>query len=58
MGTVFEKAPYNFVSRHLSMACATFVITGGLVGGPMANFLMKRYKIKGKRQESATNNTC
>ncbi|MGI6572190.1 MAG: sodium/glutamate symporter [Fermentimonas sp.] len=48
-GTVFEKAPYNFTSAtSVAMACATFgVITGGLVGGPMANFLMKRYKIKG-----------
>ncbi len=58
-GTVFEKTPYNFASAtSVSMACATFgTVTGGLVGGPMANFLMKRYKIKGNSQELADNDT-
>ncbi len=58
-GTVFEKAPYNFTSAtSVSMACATFgTVTGGLIGGPMANFLMKRHKIKGNSWESAGNDT-
>ncbi|MDI9606095.1 MAG: sodium/glutamate symporter [Bacteroidota bacterium] len=55
-GTVFEKAPYSFTSAtSVAMACATFgTVTGGLVGGPMANFLIKRYKIKGNTQEAAS----
>ena len=40
------------------MTCATFgTVTGGLIGGPMANFLMKRHKIKGNSWESAGNDT-
>lgn len=47
-GTVFENAPYNFeAATTVSVVCATFgLVAAGLMGGPMANFYIKRYNLK------------
>lgn len=45
---VFKAAPYNFSpATEVAMACATFgLVMGGLIGGPVARFLVKHYKLK------------
>lgn len=44
----FIKAPYNFTAAtEVAMACATFgLVMGGLIGGPVARYLVKHYKLK------------
>lgn len=44
----FIKAPYSFAAAtEVAMACATFgLIMGGLLGGPVARFLIKKYQLK------------
>ncbi len=44
----FIKDPYNFsAATGVAMACATFgLIMGGLIGGPVARFLIKRNNLK------------
>lgn len=44
----FVKAPYDFAAANtIAMACATFgLISGGLIGGPVAKFLISKYKLK------------
>lgn len=57
-GTVFENPPYNLdAATTIAIACATFgIIAGGLIGGPMANFLIKKYNIKNRNKEYLTSN--
>ena len=45
---VFKEAPYNFAAAtEVAMACATFgLVMGGLIGGPVARYLIKRHKLK------------
>ena len=45
---IFKAAPYHFsAATEVAMACATFgLIMGGIIGGPVARFLVKRYKLK------------
>lgn len=45
---VFKAAPYNFSpAMEVAMASATFgLISGGIIGGPVARYLIKKYKLK------------
>ena len=45
---IFETDPYNFsAATGVAMACATFgLVMGGLIGGPVARFLIKRHNLK------------
>lgn len=47
-GAIFEQSPYNFqIASTVGIACATFgLVAAGLMGGPMAHFLIKKYKVK------------
>ena len=50
---VFKEAPYNFAAAtEVAMACATFgLVMGGLIGGPVARFLIKRHALKTPSRE-------
>lgn len=45
---VFKNPPYNFAAAtEVAMACATFgLVMGGLIGGPTARYLIKKYNLK------------
>lgn len=45
---IFEIEPYNFsAATGVAMACATFgLVMGGLIGGPVARFLIKKHNLK------------
>lgn len=45
--SVFKDIPYNFnAALEVAVACATFgLIAGGLVGGPVAHYLVKKYNL-------------
>lgn len=45
---IFKTAPYNFSpSLEVAMACATFgLVSGGIIGGPVARYLIKKHKLK------------
>lgn len=45
---IFKEAPYNFLpATEVAMACATFgLVMGGIIGGPVARFLIRRHKLK------------
>lgn len=45
---IFKAAPHNFsAATEVAMACATFgLVMGGIIGGPVARFLVKHYKLK------------
>ncbi|MDO7252448.1 sodium/glutamate symporter [Helicobacter cappadocius] len=45
---VFKAAPYNFSpAMEVAMASATFgLVSGGIIGGPVARYLIKKYKLK------------
>lgn len=45
---VFKNAPYHFAAAtEVAMACATFgLVMGGLIGGPVARFLIKKHHLK------------
>lgn len=45
---VFAKEPFLLANgKELAIACATFgLILGGLIGGPVARFLIKKYELK------------
>lgn len=45
---VFIAEPYNFAAAtEVAMACATFgLIMGGIIGGPVARYLIKKHKLK------------
>ena len=44
----FKAPPYNFsAANEVAMACATFgLVMGGIIGGPTARYLIKKYNIK------------
>lgn len=44
---IFKNAPYHFAAAtEVAMACATFgLIMGGFLGGPVARFLITKYKL-------------
>ncbi len=54
----FIKAPYNFsAATGVAMACATFgLIMGGLIGGPVARYLIKKHNLKIPGTEHNHNN--
>lgn len=45
---IFEADPYNFsAATGVAMACATFgLVMGGLIGGPVARYLIKKHNLK------------
>lgn len=45
---IFKDAPYYFdASMEVAMASATFgLVMGGIVGGPVARFLVRKYKLE------------
>lgn len=45
---IFKATPYNFSpSLEIAMASATFgLVSGGIIGGPVARYLIKKYKLK------------
>lgn len=47
-GSVFSKEPYNFIAAtEVALASATFgLIMGGIIGGPVARYLIKKYNLK------------
>lgn len=58
-GDTFQTSPYNFSqATDIAMACATYgLIAGGLIGGPMANYLIKKYNLKSDEVESSDNSS-
>lgn len=54
-GATFQASPYNFSqATDIAMACATYgLIAGGLIGGPMANYLVKKFNLKSDEIESS-----
>ena len=44
----FQAEPYNFsAATGVAMACATFgLVMGGLIGGPVARYLIKKHNLK------------
>ncbi|WP_258437024.1 sodium/glutamate symporter [Helicobacter monodelphidis] len=57
--TEFIKEPYNFgAAMEVAMACATFgLVMGGIIGGPVARFLIKRHNLKIPGAEHNKDNT-
>ncbi len=55
---VFKDAPYHFgAATEVAMACATFgLVMGGLIGGPVARFLIKRHALKTPSREFGEEN--
>ncbi len=55
---IFKGAPYNFSpATEVAMACATFgLVMGGIIGGPVARFLIKRYNLKTPGKEHNNDN--
>ncbi|MBZ7990225.1 MULTISPECIES: sodium/glutamate symporter [unclassified Campylobacter] len=53
-GATFQESPYNFAqATDIAMACATYgLISGGLIGGPMANYLIKKFNLKSDEVEN------
>ncbi|MFV0481942.1 MAG: sodium/glutamate symporter, partial [Campylobacteraceae bacterium] len=51
-GSIFEAPPYGFaLATTVGIACSTFgLVAGGLMGGPLAHFLINRYKIKTNKE--------
>ncbi len=49
---LFKNAPYHFgASMEVAMASATFgLVMGGIVGGPVARFLVKKYQLESDKQ--------
>ncbi|MSN95949.1 sodium/glutamate symporter [Campylobacter sp. FMV-PI01] len=54
-GETFMKAPYDYkVAIEVAMASATYgLIAGGLIGGPVARYLINRYNLKPTDQNHA-----
>lgn len=46
--SIFEHAPFNYPdAMMIAMAAATFgLISGGIIGGPVAKYLIKRHSLK------------
>ena len=55
---IFKNAPYSFsAATEVAMACATFgLVMGGIIGGPVARFLIKRHKLKTPGKEHNKDN--
>lgn len=55
---IFKDAPYNFgAATEVAMACATFgLIMGGIIGGPVARYLIKRHNLKTPGKEKNNDN--
>ena len=55
---IFKGTPYSFsAATEVAMACATFgLVMGGIIGGPVARFLVKRYKLKTPGKEHNADN--
>lgn len=51
----FAKAPHNFSSAmEVAMTSATFgLVAGGFMGGPIANYLIKKHKLKSNAAEQS-----
>ncbi|BDQ28850.1 sodium/glutamate symporter [Helicobacter ailurogastricus] len=51
--STFSQAPYNFSqSLEVSIVCATFgLVSGGIIGGPVAHYLIKKYHLEPSHQE-------
>ena len=49
---IFKDAPYGFAaSMEVAMASATFgLVMGGIIGGPVARFLVKKYRLEADKQ--------
>lgn len=47
-GDTFAKPPYFFEqATDIAIACATYgLISGGIIGGPMAHYLIKKFNLK------------
>ena len=45
---IFKEAPYSFhPATEVAMACATFgLVMGGIIGGPVARYLIRRHNLK------------
>lgn len=56
---VFSAAPYNFTpSMEIAMAAATYgLISGGLLGGPMAHYLIQKFNLKSTETEDENSTT-
>lgn len=53
-GTVFGERYGIASATELAMACATFgLVLGGLIGGPVANYLVRRASLQGTADELA-----
>lgn len=52
-GDVFSNAPYNFIAaKEVAMASATYgLIAGGLLGGPIAQNIIRKYNLKSSEVE-------
>ena len=52
-GDVFSNAPYNFIAaKEVAMASATYgLIAGGLLGGPIAQNIIRKYNLKSNEVE-------
>ncbi|TSA86959.1 sodium/glutamate symporter [Helicobacter mehlei] len=50
---VLSKAPFNFSqSLEVSIVCATFgLVSGGIIGGPVAHYLIKKHRLEPSVQE-------
>ena len=55
---IFKNAPYSFsAATEVAMACATFgLVMGGIIGGPVARFLIKRHNLKTPGKEHNADN--
>ncbi|WP_163531871.1 sodium/glutamate symporter [Helicobacter suis] len=51
--STFSQPPYNFPeSLEVSIVCATFgLVSGGVIGGPVAHYLIKKYHLEPTSQE-------
>ncbi len=55
---VFKGEPYGFsAATEVAIACATFgLVMGGLIGGPVARYLIKKYNLNIPGKEHNNNN--
>lgn len=53
----FIKAPYDFLAAtEVAIASATFgLIAGGIIGGPVARYLINKYNLKSHQNENLNN---
>lgn len=52
---IFNDSYFLENAMEIGVACATFgLVLGGLIGGPIAKFLVSRYKLKSKTDDEVT----